>query len=102
MEPFENELLRLLERREPPAGFTSRVMGRVRAERPVRKRWLRGWTLTSAIAAAITLGVFLDWRNDRREAERAEAELIMALQVAGEKIDRARDAVLRNGGEEAQ
>ncbi len=108
MEPLEGELKRAFGRRTPPADFTAQVMGRVRGEsrfqpsHPIQlttkprtsRRW--AWVLTGALAASLTVGVFIQ-RNrasEARAAVQAETELLFALALAGEKVNMARDAVL--------
>ena len=90
--------------------ITARVMARVRAEQRT-KRWTLWhwtpwrWTLVGAVAASIMVGVFVQQRRapaGPSEAEIAEAELLMSLQVAGAKINKAREAVLQFAGEDSQ
>lgn len=100
MGPVESELRKALSRRTPPAGFTSRLMGAVRAEqRPRRMPWR--WVAAGAMAASLSLGAFMQKQySDRQElvaARQAEAELLLSLQLAGVKINQARDAVWRSG-----
>lgn len=105
MEPLEGELKRAFGRRTPPADFTAQVMGRVRGEsrfQPTHpntkprtsRRW--AWVLTGALAASLTVGVFIQ-RNrasEARAAVQAETELLFALVLAGEKVNKARNAAV--------
>ena len=105
MGPVESELRKALARRTPPAGFTSRLMEEVRAEpRTRRVRWR--WVAAGAMAASLSLGVFMQKQHSDRlaliEARQAEAELMMTLQLAGIKINQARDAVWRSGNRGAE
>ena len=80
-------------------------MEEVRAEpRPRRVRWR--WVAAGAMAASLSLGVFMQKQHSDRqaliEARQSEAELMMTLQLAGIKINQARDAVLRSGNRGAE
>lgn len=128
MARLEDELKISLARTEPGADFTAAVMRRVResgaapaavvefpAERPsVLTRMIprRRWAIVGAVAAALAVGVFVGQRHseqtkrhlaemqaaETREAQQAGQELMLSLQLAGVKVNKARDAVLRNVG----
>ena len=128
MARLEDELKILLTRKEPGADFTAAVMRRVResgaapaaaiefpAERAsVLTRLIprRRWAIVGAVAAALAVGVFVGQRHNQqakrhlaelqaaetREAQQAGQELMLSLQLAGVKVNKARDAVLRNVG----
>ncbi len=114
MEPLERNLRRLLARRPPPAGFAARVMASLEnAASPVKPagwamaaRWR--WPMVGALAASLAVGVYLQQRRveispseveQAVAAERAAEELLISLQIAGTKINKAREAVLRRRGE---
>ena len=107
MDPFELELRRTLARREPASDFTSRVMEQVRVEsadeRPEQKeiafrarksqRYWR-WAAVGALAASLTIGVVVEQRrNNRRQAEAAEAQLYETLLLVGQKMNQARTEI---------
>ena len=101
MERLEGELERMLARRDPPEGFTERVMGRVRGE---RRRFFPAWrwAAAGALAASLAAGIYVERRQARLERERGEAakdELVLSLEIAGAKINKAREAVLNIGRE---
>jgi hypothetical protein len=108
MLPTHDELKQALSRREPGADFTARVMGQVRAEPRVKRFPLRRWTIVGAIAASLTVGVYI--RQQRRaeapmpslEAELAGEQLLESLQVAGWQIHKASEAVFEPQAEESQ
>jgi hypothetical protein len=103
MDPYELELRRMLERREPSSDFTSRVMEQVRREstderreqkviafRPRSQRYWR-WAAVGALAASLTVGVVVEQRrSNRRQAEAAEAQLYETLLLVGQKMNQAR------------
>ncbi len=94
MERVEFELKEALARREPAAGFTERLMREVRAEPGPRHGPWR-WVAAGAMAASLGLGVFVYNERQAFAARQAEADLVLTLQLAGLKINQARDAVLR-------
>lgn len=108
-EVLERDLDRSLARRPVPAGLSSRVMRRIRAEperaaaplRPARFVWPRfrwRWALAAAGAAAALLLALatLPWRLDREPeraaGQQAERELAEALQLAGRAWNQAQQA----------
>lgn len=117
MNPLENELRKALRRREPPPGFTERVLARVRQEadararmsaesavRPAQRTRWGGWTWLgprlrlgfAAAAAAVLLAVSVSvWRQrrqeqQRKEGEAARAQVIQALRITSAKLNRVR------------
>ena len=113
MEALERNLRRLLARRPSPPGFTARVMAGLESETPPAKlvgwamagRWR--WPMVGALAASLALGVYFQRRveissgeaNQAAAAEQAAEQLLISLQIAGTKINKAREAVLRPEGE---
>ena len=114
MEPLERNLRRLLARRPAPPGLAAGVMASLENEVPPDKpaawamaaRWR--WPMVGALAASLAVGVYLQQRRveispgeveQAATAERAAEELLLSLQIAGTKINKAREAVLRRGGE---
>jgi hypothetical protein len=120
MRPFEDELRRALRRREPPPGFTGRVLARVRqaadartvagaksGAQPARRPLWPGWSWfgprlrlgLAAVAAALLLAVSLSvWQRhreeqQRREGEAARAQVMEALRITSAKLNRVRAKV---------
>jgi hypothetical protein len=113
MNDVEDELRRMLRPIEPPAGFAERVM-RALPERqptaqivpltPVRAKpgnpaWQR-FSMPTAIAASMVLGLLLGQHMASKQAEHeqraglaASRELMQALRVTSQKLDKAYDAV---------
>lgn len=94
MERVEFELKEALARRKPPPDFTERVMRQVRAE-PRSSGGVWRWIAAGAMAASLSVGFFVYSEKQAVAAQRAEADLVLSLQIAGVKISEARDAVLR-------
>ncbi len=100
------ELRSRLARKTPPADFTARVMARIErdamsdhpAPPAVRALPKPRWVLAGALAASLAAAVFVAregvFGTSSSEIE-AETQLLLSLQLAGEKINKARDAVLR-------
>jgi hypothetical protein len=95
MKPLEDELRSLLRRREPPEGFTDRVMERL-ARRPARRppfgrAWGRRWVQWAAVAAIVCLlvGAGLAKLQRRREGEAARVQAMLALHIASAQLNGA-------------
>jgi hypothetical protein len=94
MASLEDELRSALRRREPSPDFTERVLARVSAA-PVRRatRVSQPWApWAAAIAAALLLTVGgLEYRH--YEGERAKNQVLLAVRIAGRKLNRAQKKV---------
>ena len=109
--PIEDELNKALRRQEPPEGFAERILARVAAQdsaqpRPASKPWLWifsrpivRWTAFAAISACLVGSVrFAEVQHDKAIHERAEGEaakqrLMLALRIAGSKLQLAKSKV---------
>jgi len=88
---LEDELRSALRRREPSPDFTARVMARVAAG-PARTRprpWIR-WAAAIAAALALTAGGY-EYRQYR--GERARDQVLLAMRIAGSKLNKAHKMV---------
>ena len=103
----DNELKGALRRREPPEGFAEKVLDRVAIENatqsaPQRESWLRfvtqplvRWASAAALAGALIAGG-IHYRNvqrERAEGEAAKQQLMLALRIAGTKLQLAKTKV---------
>jgi hypothetical protein len=88
---LEDELRSALRRREPSPDFTARVLARVAAA-PVR-RATRPWVRWAApIAAALLLAAgSLEYRH--YQGERAKSQVMLAMRIAGRKLNKAQRKV---------
>jgi hypothetical protein len=92
---FEDELRSALRRRDPSPDFTQRVLARVSAQ-PIRRErqpfsqpWAR-WA--AAIAAVLILAVGgLEYRH--YQGERAKDQVLLAVRIAGSKLNKAHKKV---------
>lgn len=99
---LEDQLRDALRREDPPEGFADRVMqslphGSARKEIPSQQeprkprfRWI--WP-AAAFATAVTMVFSVAVENRRRAEERAGRQAILALQIAAEKLNLAREAL---------
>ena len=90
MNPLEPRLREALRRQDPPEGFAERVLQR--AQRSPRRRSPPRWLLAASI---LTVLVPLGWgyrayeAHRRAEAERAQAQLALALRITSQKLNLA-------------
>lgn len=102
MKPLEDELRRLLRRKEPPAGFAERVMSRLKTEPPrsalVQRRsaffrWpVLRWAVAAAVVCIAVVAVIVRQQQQQQmqvQAERASRQAILALRITNEQIDAA-------------
>jgi hypothetical protein len=109
MTSFDDELKKALRRQEPPQGFADRVVARAaeqgtREIKPAWREWLKifaqplpllRWAAVAAVVIALVLGG-VHYRNVQRERARGEAakeRLLLALRIAGNKLQLARTRV---------
>jgi hypothetical protein len=100
MSHFEDDLREALRRREPTPDFSQRVLERI-ASRSVVAGKVRGrsWRWPSwapvAVAACVLVSILgsFEYRN-YRAGQRAKQELVVALHIAGSKLNLAQKKVL--------
>jgi hypothetical protein len=102
---LEEALKHALRRQDAPEDFTQRVMARVAvqnsAPRSARDSWLSlftrpfvRWAALAAVAVAMIFGVHIyTVRRDRAQGEAAKQRLMLALRVAGSKLQLAKAKV---------
>jgi len=105
---MEDALKDALRRREAPAGFAERVLARVRersAAKPATWQWeswlqffrqpLVQWTALAAVSAALIAGgiEYRQVQRERAQGEAAKQQLILALRIAGSKLQLAKSKV---------
>jgi len=91
MASLDDELRSALRRREPSPDFAARVMARVSAApvRPARQPWVR-WVAAMAAALLLTVGG-LEYRE--YQGERAKDQVLLAMRIAGSKLNKAQRKV---------
>ena len=111
MTPFEDQLKEALARREPPEGFTNRVLERTIQRRPERDasslwRFRRAWAwrLAPALAALLlaTVGTIYHERQQVARGEAAKEKLLTAVRIAGSKLQETRQHVIEIEGTEVE
>jgi hypothetical protein len=98
MSNIDDQLRAALRRREPPPGFADRVLERTKLEVPAprpRRIWGALWA-AGAIAAMLTLVSLSVTTYRHTREERAARQAQLALRIASEKLNLARDRVYKN------
>ena len=111
MSNLEDNLKAALERIEPPAEFTGRVLARLNGQAPLKLAWwdLLGvllrppriqWVALSVIVSIMIPFAAVQYQKERRlraEGEKAKEQLVFAVHVAGNKLHRVQQKVLEIG-----
>jgi len=96
---MDNELKAALRRKEPPAGFTDRVLVSCRAQRdiPSGRGFLAplGMTPRWRYAAAAAVLVAMMAGGEAYRIVRAKQQMLTALHITGAKLRDARNHVMR-------
>jgi len=101
---LDDELRAALRREDPSPGFAQRVVARAKSK-PASPSWFSGsWFPSSwfprmmwatALAAMLMIGFAAVSEYREKKAERAGREAVLALRITAEKLNSARDKVLR-------
>lgn len=108
MRELENSLREALARKEPPKGFADRVLDAIGgAERRRPRRLSRAYSGIAAGLLVATIGAgawmqHVDRVKERHEAEQASVLVKLALQIASEKTNIARERLAGNARDEAK
>jgi hypothetical protein len=112
----ENELKNALRRREAPEGFTERVLARV-AQQKARPAYTESllnfftrpmlrWATVAAMCTVLVAGGFyyrhaqeLKAQRERAQGEAAKQQLMLALRIAGSKLQLAKGKVYETSSE---
>jgi hypothetical protein len=93
---IDDELRHALRRESPPEGFRDRVMHRIAAE---PKRSYHRWRVAAAVMLLTTgtiAGITMHHIERQREGERAREQVLLALHIAGKKVNYVRDTLKGN------
>jgi len=108
MNRFDELLKTVLRRAEPPSGFAERVLARVE-QRPTaipreeRVPWFHiftvpfiRWAAFATVSASLIVGTvhYRNVRRERAEGEAAKKQLMLALHIAGSKLQLAKSKVV--------
>jgi uncharacterized protein HemX len=95
---LEQELRRALKRKDPPSGFDDRVLSRIAAGETVRtplahQRWTRAaLPIAASLMLAFGATYYVQQQQEQRareaqaQTEQATRAVVLALQVASEKV----------------
>jgi hypothetical protein len=108
MKRLEEELRNALRRKEAPPGFVDRLSGRI-STHPLQKRnqwrkWVSlfqlpkmAWAVVGVViclAAVVGVAQYRSYQKTRAEGELAKTQLMLALKIAGKKLNFAQRKVL--------
>ncbi len=110
MTPFEEQLKEALARREPPEGFTNRVLQRTTQRMQDRTadkgwRWRRSWVWRLApamLALLLASGAIYHEHQQTARGEEAKEKLLTAVRIAGSKLQETRQHVIEIEGTEVE
>lgn len=88
---MDNELKAALRRKEPPEGFTERVLVSCRAQRDIPRGTARRWRY--AAAAAVLVAALAG--GEAYRVVRAKQQMLTALHITSAKLRDARNHVMR-------
>lgn len=102
MNRFEDELSEALRRKEAPAGFAERVIARAAAPAPRRWAWFRApgfrWAVAAACCLILLAGLEMHRQREvRARGEAAKTQLMLAVRIAGSKLQFAQVKVKEAG-----
>lgn len=111
MDAFEQKLKRALKHEEPPPGFAERVLARALAAKAEPRPWppwawlfQPAWRVAMAgvLALALVIGgvIAYERRQERLRAERATAELMLALEITHSKLIKVRNVLVERHSNE--
>jgi hypothetical protein len=91
---LEHELQQALKRKSPPRGFEDRVLRRIASGETIQSPeadipWTRRLLPLAASLAIAFGGSYYLWQQERQQqmqTERAASEVVLALQIASEKV----------------
>lgn len=106
MRRLEEELKDILQREDAPSGFGWRVMARIRREdenRRAKRRFAPAWVAACVLISVVLPFAGIEYRRgqQRREGQVAKRQVVLALQIAGSKLNYAHRKVreISDGGE---
>ena len=104
MNRFEDEISEALRRKEPPPGFADRVIARALAPPPRLRlaEWFRApgfrWAVAAACCLVLLAGLEVRRQRDlRARGEAAKEQLMLAVRIAGSKLQLAQTKVHEAG-----
>jgi anti-sigma-K factor RskA len=104
MNRLEEDLKKALQRVEPPAGFTERVLARAAMEKSQKRARARSWfewpgasglrwATACALCVVLATSGVLYHRQQRRKGEEVKEQLMLALRITRSKLQIATESV---------
>jgi hypothetical protein len=98
MSRLDDALREAFRRQDPGPEFTARVLAAAAGARPKTSWWWAPgwrWATAGALACLLLVGGSLEYRRDReeRQGRLAKQQLVLALRIAGAKLNLARERV---------
>jgi hypothetical protein len=102
MNRLDEALRKALRREDPGPAFTAQVLARAAAERAKRRWWAAlaagpmRWAAAGALATLLVVGGTIEHYREQRVREQGQAakqQLMLALRIAGGKLNFARQKV---------
>jgi hypothetical protein len=91
---LDDELRAALRREDPSPDFTQRVVARAQSGAK-QSRAIPRMIWAAALAAMLTIGFTATYEYRQMKAERAGRDAVLALRIAAEKLNLAREKVVR-------
>jgi hypothetical protein len=93
---LDEELKSALRRENPSPGFAARVAAKAHSS-PITKAPLRftRFMWATAVAALLAIGLTATYEYRQMQAERASRDAVIALRIAADKLNTAREKVSR-------
>jgi hypothetical protein len=97
MNRLDDALRKAFRRQDPGPDFTARVLARAAQAPPPKRSWWWGWrwAAAGALACLLLAGSGLEYRHRQEvhQGQMAKQQLLLALRIAGAKLNLARDRV---------
>jgi predicted acetyltransferase len=100
MSRLDDALREAFQSQDPGPDFTARVLRTAAGARPKEKENWWGalglrWAMAAALACVLLVGGSIEYRREQeeRQGQRAKQQLVLALHIAGAKLNLARDRV---------
>jgi hypothetical protein len=100
MSDIERELREVLQHKQPPAGFERRVEERAAIAQRSRRHSL-GFVPAAVAVCLLTVVGGASWQRER-QGKRAKDQLLLALQITGQELNRVERLAAKNLGKQEQ
>jgi hypothetical protein len=103
-ERIDEQMRQALRRVDAPAGLADTIVARAEARAAARRRRLpaRWLALAASLVLAVTTGVYSVRLHNERRAEKARADLALAIEITSAKLSKVERQLAAIGVEEIQ